>query len=293
MNAEAQRATRFAVNKELYPFEHRFLELGNGVDMHYVDEGDGEVLLMLHGNPSWSFLYRKLILRLRGTFRCIAPDYPGFGLTEAPHGYQFTPREHSDTIEKFADKLGLTDLTLVVQDWGGPVGLALAERRPDLVKRVVLGNTFAWPLAGERRFEIFSWLMGGPIGRAMAYSFNGVARFFFMRGLIRRPKKEVMRMYLAPFKERKNRRQTSISPRLLITAADFLREVEAGLDRIKDMPALLTWGTKDFAFQDAERQHFERVFSNHKTVLLEASHFWQEDAAGEASEAILQWMKHT
>lgn len=282
---------KFDVNKGLYPFEHRFLELGNGIDMHYVDEGNGENLLMLHGNPSWSFLYRKLILRLRDTFRCIAPDYPGFGLTEAPSGYQFTPREHSENIEKFIDELGIEDLTLVVQDWGGPVGLGLAGRRPELVKRVIAGNTFAWPLAGERRFEVFSWIMGGPIGRAMAYSFNGVARFFFMEGLIRRPEKEVMRMYLAPFKDRKNRRQTSISPRLLIKAADYLHEVEAGLDRIEDRPALLTWGTKDFAFRDAERQRFERIFPNHETILLEASHFWQEDAADEASEAISQWMK--
>ena len=89
---------KFEVDKGLYPFEHRFLDLGNGIDMHYVDEGSGETLLMLHGNPSWSFLYRKMIVRLRDTFRCIAPDYPGFGLTEAPPGYQFTPGEHSEGI---------------------------------------------------------------------------------------------------------------------------------------------------------------------------------------------------
>ena len=281
---------KFDVAKGLYPFEHKFLELGNGINMHYVDEGHGENLLMLHGNPSWSFLYRKLILRLRDTFRCIAPDYPGFGLTEAPPGYQFTPREHSENIEKFVDKLGIKDLTLVVQDWGGPVGLGLAGRRPELVKRVIAGNTFAWPLVGARN-KIFSWVMGGPIGGAMAYLFNGVARFFFVAGLIHRPEKEVMRMYLAPFKDRKNRRQTSISPRLLIQAADYLHEVEVGLDHIKDRPVLLTWGTEDFAFRDDERQHFERVFPNHETILLKASHFWQEEAADEASEAIIQWMK--
>ncbi len=98
-------------------------------------------------------------------------------------------------------------------------------------------------------------------------------------------------MYLAPFKDHKNRRQTSISPRLLIKAADYLHEVEVGLDHIKDRPVLLTWGTEDFAFRDAERQHFERVFPNHETILLKASHFWQEDAADDASEAIIQWMK--
>ena len=114
-----------------------------------------------------------------------------------------------------------------------------------------------------------------------------------MRGLVRKPEKDVMRMYLAPFKDRKNRRQTSISPRLLVKAADYLREVEAGLDHIKDRPALLTWGTKDFAFTGAERQRFEGIFEHHETVPLEASHFWQEDAADEASDAITEWMKRT
>ncbi len=74
---------KFDVPQHLYPFEHRFVDLGNGIEMHYVDEGEGETLLMLHGNPTWSFLYRKMISRLRGDFRCVAPDYPGFGLTEA------------------------------------------------------------------------------------------------------------------------------------------------------------------------------------------------------------------
>ncbi len=281
---------KFEVDKGLYPFEHRFLDLGNGIDMHYVDEGSGETLLMLHGNPSWSFLYRKMILRLRDTFRCIAPDYPGFGLTEAPPGYQFTPGEHSEGIERFVDRLGLKDVTLIVQDWGGPVGLGLAVRRPELVKRLVIGNTWGWPLVGERRMEVFSWIMGGPIGRTMAYLFNGVARFFFMEGLIRRPNRDVMRMYLAPFANRKNRKQTSISPRLLITAADYLRDVEAGLDRIKEKPVLFSWGTKDFAFRDAERLRFAKTFLNHTTVLLNASHFWQEDASDVASEAILEWV---
>ena len=156
---------KFDVNKGLYPFEHKFLSLGNGINMHYVDEGNGENLLMLHGNPSWSFLYRKLILSLRDTFRCIAPDYPGFGLTETPPGYQFTPREHSENIENFVDKLGIKDLTLVVQDWGGPVGLGLAGRRPELVKRAIIGNTFAWPLEGKRN-EVFSWVMGTPRGHS-------------------------------------------------------------------------------------------------------------------------------
>ena len=281
---------KFDVPHHLYPFEHRFADLGNGIDMHYVDEGEGETLLMLHGNPTWSFLYRKMILKLRGNFRCVAPDYPGFGLTEAPSGYGFTPGEHSENIERFADKLGLRDVTLIAQDWGGPVGLGLAIRRPELVKRLVLGNTFAWVLV-SRRNRAFSWLMGGPIGRTMAYLFNGVARFFFMRGFAHRPDREVLGMYLAPFRRRADRKQTSISPRQLTKAAEYLSTVEGGLGRISDRPTLLTWGVKDFAFRDAARQRFEEAFPDHQTVLLDASHFWQEDAGEEAADAIQKWMK--
>ena len=282
---------KFDVPQHLYPFEHRFADLGNGVEMHYVDEGEGETILMLHGNPSWSFTYRKMILRLSKNFRCIAPDYPGFGLTETPPGYGFTPREHSENIERFAGKLGLCDMTLIVQDWGGPVGLGLAVRRPELVKRLVIGNTWAWPLVGQRRFEVFSWLMGGPIGRTMAHLFNGVARFFFMKGLVHRPDHKVLGMYLAPFRRYADRKQTSISPRQLIKAADYLSGVEKGLERIRDRPVFLPWGIKDFAFGETERQRFEGVFPDHKTLLLNAGHFWQEDAGEEAADAIGEWMK--
>ncbi len=158
------------------------------------------------------------------------------------------------------------------------------------MKRLVLGNTFAWRLTSGRD-RAFSALMGGPIGRTMAYLFNGVARFFFMRGLVRRPDREVLEMYLAPFRRRADRKQTSISPRELTTAVDYLDSVEEGLERIGDRPTLLTWGTKDFAFQEEARQRFEEAFPDHKTVLLDASHFWQEDAGEEAADAILEWMK--
>ncbi len=94
---------KFEVPHSLCPLEHRFLEISSDIALHDVDEGQGDVLLMLYGNSSWSFLYRKIIVRLHDGFRCVAPDYPRFGLSEAPSGYGFTPREHSDCIERFAD----------------------------------------------------------------------------------------------------------------------------------------------------------------------------------------------
>ena len=115
------------------------------------------------------------------------------------------------------------------------------------------------------------WFLGGPVGRTIAYLFNGVARFFFKYGLVNKPDKRVLQMYLAPFHLRRNRKQTSISPRLLLKARPYLQEVESGLSKIADRPTLLLWGTRDFAFKESARKRFEETFSDTKTVLLEAS----------------------
>ena len=120
------------LSRQLYPFEDQWMEI-DGHTLHYVDEGAGPVLLLLHGNPTWSFLYRGIIRRLRDTFRCVAADYPGFGLSTARAGYGFTTREHSAVVEKLFLALDLRDVTLVVQDWGGPIGLGLAGRQSDRI----------------------------------------------------------------------------------------------------------------------------------------------------------------
>ena len=278
--------TPFDVPQRLFPVQHRFMDLDGG-RIHYVDEGAGETLLLLHGNPSWSFLYRKIIAALRGDFRCVALDFPGYGMSDARAGYGFTPKEHSEVLEHFVNRLDLRDLTMMVQDWGGPIGLALGGRRPGLVRRLVIGNTFAWPLDGERRIRIFSWVMGGPIGRSLTSTFNFVPRYFFSRGLAQRHAPEVLAMYLAPWRDPARRTAAVIAPRQLVAASSYLEDVEANLPKLADRPALIVWGMKDFAFRDAERERFERLFLRHKTVLLDdASHFLQEDAGDRIAESI-------
>ena len=280
---------KFKVNKELFPFESKFIQLSGGSKVHYVDEGSGPVLLMFHGNPTWSFLYRKMIKELKGEFRCVAFDYPGFGLSEAPEDYDFLPETHCKVAEEFIDRLGLNDITIICQDWGGPIGLGWATRNPDKIKAAVIGNTWAWPLAGNLRFELFSWLMGGPIGRRLAKANNFVWKFFMKGGFVNALSEEEMEMYRAPFQDKKNRKQTSIFPRQLVKAKVFEEEVENGLERIQHIPVLFTWGTEDFAFRELERARFQKIFKNHKTVLLHASHFWQDEQGEKASEAIKDW----
>lgn len=278
----------FRIDSSLFPFQSRFLTLDSGSRIHYIDEGSGPTVLFLHGNPTWSFLYRDIINGLRDNFRCIALDYPGFGLSKAEPGYQFLPEEHSQVVEEFVDSLDLAGLTIMMQDWGGPIGFQLALRRPKRVSRFIIGNTFAWPLS--MRFKFFSGIMGGPIGRFIAWSFNGVVRFFMWNGVRTGISKAAMRMYLAPFSLQSSRNPTHIFPRQLIKSSEFLAGIESGLQKLAERPALILWGEKDFAFQERERKRFESLFTNHSTVLLpRAGHFIQEDAASECSAAIRDW----
>ena len=149
----------FTPSRELYPFDSRWFDSSVGV-LHYVDEGEGRPLLLLHGNPTWSFLYRHLIRELRDGFRCIAVDYPGFGLSERPPGYAYTPAEHARVIGELVDSLQLDGFILMGHDWGGPIGTSLAAARAERIAGLVLGNTWFWP--PDRRGRIFSAAMSSP-----------------------------------------------------------------------------------------------------------------------------------
>lgn len=281
------------VSDELFPFTSRFLEI-DGHRLHYVDEGprsDRPTLLMLHGNPTWSFLFRHLISGLSGDIRCVAVDYPGFGLSAAAAGYGFRPEEHARVVESFVDRLGLASYVPVVGDWGGPIGLWVAGRRPDRVAGLVIGNTFAWPVTGDRHFEVFSALLGGPLGRlAIRYGNVFVTRVMPRLHVRSRLTDAEMEHYRRPFATRDSRRPTSVFPRCITSSAQFLAEVEQGLQRLSETPALIVWGDRDPAFRPSERERFERVLSDHTTIELPgAGHYLPEEAPDEIVAAIRRW----
>lgn len=282
-------AQKFEVDRELFPYQSHYLGLENGARVHYVDEGNGPVLLLLHGNPTWAFLYRHLIAELKKDFRVVVPDYPGFGLSSAPEGYGFTASEQAVSMAEFIEQMDLHHMTLMVQDWGGPIGFAVAEKFPDRVSGFIIGNTWAWPL--ERTgHKMFSTLMGGWPGQFAAWCCNGIVHFFMSKGVEGNLTDAEMAMYLAPFADRNSRAPTHVFPAQLWDAEVFLQEVYAGLQRLSDRPALIAWGLEDFAFQEPERTRFETLFPNHQTVLLkEAAHFIQEDAPSEIAQAIRKW----
>jgi len=277
------------VPRDLFPFESRFLDV-EGHAVHYVDEGSGPPLLMLHGNPTWSFLYRTLILRLRDRFRCVALDYPGFGLSRAAPGYDFLPASHARLVEAAIDRLGLDGFTPVVQDWGGPIGLWVAGRHPEQVRALVVGNTWAWPVVDTPHFERFSKAMGGPLGRFAIRRFNAFVNVMIPVGTMRPLDRRVLAAYRAPFPTPAARTPTAVFPREILGSAAFLGEVEAGLARRADKPALVVWADRDVAFRAEERERFERLLPRHRSVPLPgAGHYIQEDAPDAIAKAVRAW----
>jgi haloalkane dehalogenase len=275
--------------RHLFPFESRFLDI-DGSSIHYIDEGAGPTYLFLHGNPTWSFLYRNIIKELKRRFRCVAPDYPGFGLSKARDGYDFRPGSHARVLEQFIDKLELKSINLMVQDWGGPIGLSVAVQHPDNFQGFVIGNSFAWPVKGDKHFEDFSAFMGGPVGGFLIRNFNAFVNVLIPSGTRKKLSREVMQAYRGPFPDRASREPTHIFPREIIGSSDFLDRVEKQLPKLSRHPALILWGDKDFAFREKERTRFEAVFVRHKTGVLQGSgHYIQEDAPEEISSQIVKW----
>jgi haloalkane dehalogenase len=275
------------VDDELFPFASRFVDI-DGHTVHYVDEGAGPTLLFLHGNPTWSFVYRDVIRALRDEFRCVALDYPGFGLSSARAGYRYLPEDHADVVTAFVDALGLTGATLVAHDWGGPIGLAAVERRPAAFTGLVLVNTWGWPTTGDLYFGIFSRLMGGPLGRMLIKRLNLFVNWFIPSGhRLRKPTAAELAHYRDALATVDRREAAAVLPRRITASRAFLADVEAGLAGLATLPTLILWGGNEFPFRAKERQRWEQLFPDHHTVIVDgAGHFVQSDAPDEFVAAV-------
>lgn len=278
------------VDDELFPFESRFIEI-DGHTVHYVDEGSGPTLLMLHGNPTWSFLWRDVISALRDDFRCIALDYPGFGLSVPKPGYRYLPEQHADVVTGFVDALGLRGVTLAGQDWGGPIGLAAAQQRPGVFDRLVLANTWAWPVNGIFHFEWFSHIVGGLPMRFLAQRLNLIVNAFIPLGHRRRkPTEAEVNHYRRALDRPEGRRASATLPGQIIASRDFFAKVEAGLPDLQHLPTLIVWGDGDIGLRRQERERLEATFPDHETVVVEgAGSYVESDATDEFVAAFRRW----
>ena len=276
-----------------YAFEPRYVEQ-DGLRMHYVDEGEGTPVLMLHGEPTWAFLYRKLIPTVAGTARAVAPDYFGFGRSDKPtriedYSYDF----HYGSIERFADELDLRDATVVVQDWGGPIGLRLAAERPDRVSRLVILNTGI----GAGRAPSEEWLRFREFVRRVGTDLvpGQLVRITCVTELA----DDVVEGYNAPFPTPESKAGLLAFPELVPTelehpSAAKMLEVRAALERW-DRPALVLFSDSDpiFSTAAAERMASRIPGCGPAETIAGAGHFLQEEKGEEIAERVVRFLAET
>jgi haloalkane dehalogenase len=280
----------FTPSPELYPFESRWLDTGAG-RLHYVDEGAGRPILMCHGNPTWSFLYRHVIRALRDRFRCVAVDYPGFGLSDRPPrtSYGYTPAEHAAVVGELVRHLDLSDLIVMGHDWGGPIGLAVATADPDRIGGVVLGGTWFWP--PDRRARTFSRVMSSrPLQRAILRRNLFVERIL-PSGIARELSPEEMEHYRRVQPTPEARVGVAEFPPQIVAATPLLAELERSVPReLGRTPVLIAFPMKDVAFPAADTIPRMRAAFDDVTVveLSEAKHYFVEDAHQQVAAAVVE-----
>lgn len=286
---------RFTVESADYPFAEHWLAYRDG-HIHYVDEGAGPTVLLLHGNPTWSYVYRDVIRPLQGECRLIAPDYPGFGHSMAPRGFGFTPAEQAEAIGTLIERLELRNIVLVVQDWGGPIGISYAVQHRDNVRGLVVMNSWAWEASLPQ--TLFSLVMGGwPLGYWLQTQRNFFARQIVPRGIHHKEKlSEALRTaYASPFPTPASRRPTWIFPRHIRHSRPWLAGIERRMAVLADVPAQIVWGSRDEpGFRPVEMRRWQSHLPLHETCVLEdASHFVQEDRPDRVVTAIRRVIERT
>jgi haloalkane dehalogenase len=287
-----------------YPYAPRFSDAG-GFAMHYVDEGEGEPVLMLHGDPAWGYLWRKFIPALSRKRRVIVPDHMGMGKSDAPaEPYPYLLRHHIANLEALVLSLGLSDITLVVHDWGGPVGLGFAVRHPEMIKRLVITNTWAfarWPGLSRRSsaepeapFPKLIEMIRSPRGEQFVLEKNGYAARA-IAGTVNYPEKltpDVMTAYLAPFPTPESRRALLCWSRDITVAEgdpswEDMKRIEDKLPLFSSTPVLIVWGMLDPVLPPSVLEMWKRVYPRAQVLEIpDASHFLQEDAPDAVLAAI-------
>ncbi|MGA1868762.1 MAG: alpha/beta fold hydrolase [bacterium] len=274
----------------LYPFKPHYLTIDNN-KYHYVDEGHGEPILMIHGNPTWSFYYRELIKAFSDRYRMIAPDHIGCGRSDKPddHHYDYTLAQRLSDLDYFISHMGLERITLVVHDWGGMIGIAWATQHPEKISRLVVFNTAAFPKPDAKRFPATLMLARSPwLGSFFVRGVNAFVRGANHFCVSRRPlSPEIASGYLEPYKSWADRIAIhrfvqDIPLRSQDRSFEILSRTAGMLTCLADKPMLICWGMRDFVFDHNFLDEWMTRFPNvdvHR--FKDCGHYILEDAGDE------------
>jgi haloalkane dehalogenase len=272
------------VDSEAYPFEDHYAELRDGT-IHYVDEGHGETVLLVHGTPTWSFEYRHVIAALRDRFRCIAPDHLGFGLSDRPTDADYSPEAHAQRLRELVDALELDRFVLVVHDFGGPIGLPLALSGDGRVTRVVLVNTWMWPFDDDPQMRKRARIAGGALGRWL-YRWANASLKLLMPGAYADRRKLTARIhgqYLAPFPRREDRERVLWAlARALLGSTEHYRDLWERRAALRRLPTAIVWGLGDTAFGPNQLERWREVVPEAEITALESAGHWPHEEEPDA-----------
>ena len=281
-----------------FPFSTKTIELSQG-RMAYIDEGQGESLLFLHGNPTWSFIYREFIQTFLGGFRTIAPDHLGFGRSEKPVAAAYTLDWHIDNLTELIDQLKLEDLTLILHDWGGPIGLGYAIKNPKKIKRLILFNT--WAFVSQTEIQLPALLQAikkEGIGEKLVLEQNVMIEKAIPESIAnwKSLDSSILSAYRAPFQNPPDRQAILKLVREIPAhkedgAAATLKTIQANLRHLR-IPCLIIWGEQDPIFPPELVTMWRLYFPQARCHFLKnASHFLQEDCPQEIIHHMITFLE--
>ncbi len=274
-----------------YSFAPKYFDI-SGHRLHFIDEGQGETILFVHGTPSWSFDFRHIIKSLKSGYRCIAIDHIGFGLSDKPEHYDYATQNHSKTLERFILHHHLENITLVVHDFGGPIGLNFAIHHPERIKKLVILNSWLWSSKEDPDYIKLRKILKSPLLPFLYRYLNFSPRFILPKSFgDRKLSGHLLKQYTRPFANKTQRNGALAFAKSLLHEQDWFETLWQKLASISGKPTLFIWGMKDPVIKPHLLEKFESGFTNSKTVRLETcGHFPQEEQPEPVIESILEFL---
>jgi len=287
------------VSKDLYPFESHYLNIG-GHRYHYLEEGEGDPVVFLHGNPSWSFYYRKLIPKLSPNYHCLAPDHIGMGYSDKPGDdtYRYTLEQRVEDLAFFLAAKGVTqNITLVVHDWGGMIGMCYARKHPKAIKKIVLLNTAAFHLPERKSFPFMLRFTRTFLGAFAVRAFNAFSAGATLIGVKRTKMPRKVRLaYRAPYNSWANRIATlrfvqDVPLKTGDPGFDMITDLQGHLHLFQDTPVLIVWGLKDVVFDIHILEKWIEYLPHAQVHRFEdCGHYILEDAQEEVGKLVVDFL---
>lgn len=294
MSLVIERATAGWINRTEYPFKSHFIGVDGG-NMHYVDEGQGDPIVFVHGTPTWSYEWRHVIRDLRSEYRCVAMDAIGFGLSDKPENWSYSPVCHARNLKVLIDERGLENVTLVLHGMGGPIGMEYALNNLSNVRRIVIINSWAWNLKGDAAAERIWKIATGPLGMMIFFNINAAKKLMkTMFGDKSKFTEAVSAAYATPFDEKEARHGLHKQFRQILDSGPVFDDIWARREELKGLPIQFIWGMADPAFGEKALNRFWREFPLAEVARLAGcGHFVTEERPVETIKTLRTFLSES